>query len=136
MSMAIYKSGQGYWTRIMSACGFGLLVLLGSVWLYRQIYERGGAGVTVQYVAFGAGLLFGIVGFSIIYLYCGLKPRSVDFLVATEGEMKKVNWSTRREIVGSTILVIIIAFVIAAICALLDLFWAFLMGKAGVLQST
>lgn len=134
MSLAIYKSGQGYWTRIMSACGFGLLVLLGSIWLYRQIFERGGAGVTVQYVAFGVGLAFAIVGGAFIYWYCGIKPRTVDFLVATEGEMKKVNWSTRREIVGSTILVIIFSFVIATVCALLDLGWAALMTSIHVLD--
>jgi hypothetical protein len=27
----------------------------------------------------------------------------VDFMIATEGELKKVNWSTRREIVGSDV---------------------------------
>jgi len=132
--MAIYKSGQGYWTRIMSATGFGLLTLLGAVWLYRQIYERGGAGVTVQYAAAGAALIFGLAGFLFIYIYCGLKPRSVDFLVATEGEMKKVNWSTRREVMGSTLLVIIISGVIAGFCALLDVAWAALMTAIGVLQ--
>jgi len=135
VSMAIYKSGQGYWTRIMSACGFGLLTLLGAVWLYRQIFERGGAGVTVQYIAFGAGLAFALLGGWLVYWYCGIKPRTVDFLVATEGEMKKVNWSTRREIVGSTILVIIFSSVIAAVCALLDVGWAALMTWINVLDA-
>lgn len=136
MSLAIYKSGQGYWTRIMSACGFGLLTLLGAVWLYRQIYERGGAGVTVQYVAFASALAFALIGGILIYWYCGIKQRTVDFLVATEGEMKKVNWSTRREIVGSTVLVLLISFVLAAVCALLDVVWAAAMTGLGVLQSS
>ncbi|MBX3355824.1 MAG: preprotein translocase subunit SecE [Phycisphaeraceae bacterium] len=136
MSLAVYKSGQGYWTRIMSGCGFGLMVLLGAVWLYRQIHDGGGASVTVQYVAFVVGLLFAVIGGATVYYLIGVKPKTVDFLVATEGEMKKVNWSTRREIVGFTILVLIISFVIATVCALLDVVWAFIMGQAGVLQAT
>ena len=50
----------------------------------------------------------------------GRNPRSVDFLIATEGEMKKVNWSTRREIVGSTLVVIGIALVISLFCWIWD----------------
>ena len=50
--------------------------------------------------------VFGLVGYWLI----GRRARSVDFLIATEGEMKKVNWSTRREVVGSTIIVLIISF--------------------------
>ena len=29
-SKGIYKSGQGYWVRLMSAIGFGVIVALGS----------------------------------------------------------------------------------------------------------
>ncbi len=35
MQSSIYKKGQGYWTRLMSTVGFGLLVLLGAVWLFQ-----------------------------------------------------------------------------------------------------
>jgi len=56
-----------------------------------------------------------------------VKPKSVDFLIATEGEMKKVNWSTRREVVGSTAAVIVTAIVIAVFCFGIDraFFWFF-----------
>jgi preprotein translocase SecE subunit len=37
----------------------------------------------------------------------------VDFLVATETEMKKVSWSSRAELVGSTAVVIVTVFVLA-----------------------
>lgn len=136
MSLAIYKSGQGYWTRIVSAAGFGLLVLLAAIWLSKQIDAQGGASVTVRYVSFGAALAVALIGGALIYLFVGVKPRTVDFLVATEGEMKKVNWSTRREIVGSTILVLIISFVIATLLALLDTLWASVMTFLKVLPPT
>jgi preprotein translocase SecE subunit len=41
--------------------------------------------------------------------------------------MKKVNWSTRKEIVGSTVVVICLAAGIAGFCKAVDLifFWLF-----------
>ncbi|MBM4112475.1 MAG: preprotein translocase subunit SecE [Phycisphaerae bacterium] len=134
MSMSIYKSGQGYWTRIMSVVGFGLLVVLGAVWLFDQIDSRGVGGVTTRYVAFGVSLAAALVGAVLIYYYCGVNQRTVDFFVATEGEMKKVNWSTRREIVGSTALVIIISATLAIVCWMLDTLWAIAMRSIGVLE--
>ena len=43
------------------------------------------------------------------------RPKSADFLIATEGEMKKVSWSSRKEIVGSTKVVIVTTFIMAVI---------------------
>ena len=37
MAVGIYKQGQGYWVRLMSAIGFGLLSLMGVAWLWDQI---------------------------------------------------------------------------------------------------
>ncbi|MEO0513015.1 MAG: preprotein translocase subunit SecE [Planctomycetota bacterium] len=57
-------------------------------------------------------ILFG--AFGILYFVGSSKP-SAEFLIATDGEMKKVNWSTRREVLGSTGVVIFAAFLIAAL---------------------
>jgi len=35
-SEAIYKSGQGYWTRMVSAAGFGLLLAQGTFWIWTK----------------------------------------------------------------------------------------------------
>jgi len=43
------------------------------------------------------------------------RPKTADFLIATEGEMKKVSWSSKKEIVGSTKVVIITSFIVAGI---------------------
>ena len=51
---------------------------------------------------------------------------SCDFLIATEGEMKKVNWSTRREIWGSTKVVIVFTLFLAFLLFSVDIvFWSF-----------
>ena len=41
-------------------------------------------------------------------------PRFADFLIATESEMKKVSWSSRAELVGSTVVVIVTVLILAA----------------------
>ncbi|OHB67799.1 MAG: preprotein translocase subunit SecE [Planctomycetes bacterium RBG_13_60_9] len=44
-----------------------------------------------------------------------------DFLVAAEGELKKVNWSSRKEIAVSTIVVIIVVIAMAVLLGATDL---------------
>ena len=136
MSVGIYKQGQGYWVRLMSSIGFGLLIMMGVMWLWDQlagvqigtlesVYVQGGVSVLVVAIC-------GIIGYYLI----GRKPKLVDFMIATEGEMRKVNWSTRREIVGSTILVILLTLFIAIFCQIADLVFSAFFQWGGVLQST
>ena len=83
MSLQIYKKGQGYWTRMMTAIAVGLLVVMGGVWLWdslegvrignlQPIYFQAGAFVLVT-------AIFGLLGYYLI----GCKPKFVDFLIAT-----------------------------------------------------
>ena len=47
--------------------------------------------------------------------------RAADFMIATEGEMKKVSWSSRKEIIGSTKVVIVTSLLMGVILFLVDL---------------
>ena len=136
MSVGIYKQGQGYWVRLMSAIGFGLLVMMGVIWLWDQlagfrfgtlepVYVQGGTSVIVIAIC-------GLIGYQLI----GRKPKFIDFMIATEGEMRKVNWSTRREIFGSTILVILLTLLIAVFCKVADLAFSAFFQWIDVLQSS
>ncbi len=49
------------------------------------------------------------------------KPKFADFLIATEGEMKKVSWSNRSELIGSTTVVIVTIAILGVFIALADL---------------
>jgi preprotein translocase subunit SecE len=49
------------------------------------------------------------------------KPRMADFMIATEGEMKKVSWSSKREVIGSTKVVIFTTFALALILFAVDI---------------
>lgn len=116
----MYKKGQGYWTRMMTAIGSGLLTLMGAVWLWDMLAGvRLGTLETIYVQAGSSVILVAVFGYLTYYLV-GRKPKVVDFLIATEGEMKKVNWSTRREIMGSTWVVIGLTMVVALIISVLD----------------
>lgn len=84
------------------------------------------AGVT------GGIMLFGAVA---VYWFVASNRRSVDFLINTDGEMRKVNWSTRKEIIGSTQVVIVAAFLIAAILFIIDVSFQQFFQFVGVLES-
>lgn len=211
MSGAIYKQGQGYWVRVLTAIFVGGIVLAGAAWAFNQaaairlpqptqrvglaavrgdapqagtiveIFETrdgqriktgsavvdsftpqgtGTAELIVRDVAMDSGSLLipssatiqaaagldgsaqalraeissavgitifepiylqaGIsglillVGAIFIYYFVGLRKPAVDFLIATDGEMKKVHWSTRKEIQGSTVVVVVATLLLAA----------------------
>ncbi len=43
------------------------------------------------------------------------RPRNAEFLIATDTEMKKVNWTSRAELIGSTKVVIFFMMLIAVL---------------------
>ena len=135
MSIGIYKQGQGYWVRLMSAIGYGLIIMMGAVWLWDQLQGIQVGEMESVYVQGAVAILvvgfFGLIGYYLI----GRKPKIVEFMISTEGEMRKVNWSTRREIMGSTILVILLTLFIALFCQLADLAFSAFFQWADVLQT-
>lgn len=75
-----------------------------------------------------------LIGAAVVYWFCALRPSSVDFLINTDMEMKKVNWSTRKDITGSTWVVISFAVIIAAFIFFADFVMQALFRSIGVLQ--
>lgn len=133
---AIYKPGQGYYTRLISAIGWGLLVLMGVSWLWEQLATISLFGQEGVYTAAGGAILFAGIGGFVLYWLIGRKPKVVDFMIATEGELKKVNWSSRREVLGSTWVVIGLTLFIAALLFGYDFVFAALFRAAGVLKTS
>jgi preprotein translocase SecE subunit len=240
MAFSIYKSGQGYWTRMLTAVGAGVLVLAGVAWLWNLLGSLGNnsqaeapasavaaslaewgrehnnadlasvrgigrverspgdantvtvttndtparnipvsfatfteafqraqkrtspdvtpapivqpdvidvanLGNTVQvsqadfvarnrlYLQAAAAVLL-IVGFGLLLFYLLNKPRIVDFMIATEAEMRKVSWPSRREIIGSTWVVIAGTAMLAVLLLLIDLGFTWFFTRIGVLD--
>ena len=77
----------------MSAIGYGLLMLMGLVWVFELTNTFRIGNLEQIYVQMVMVIVVGLVfGFLAYYLF-GRKPAVVEFMIATEGEMKKVNWS-------------------------------------------
>lgn len=212
--LSMYKPGQGYWTRMMSAIFFGVLVAGGALWLSNQISAmrvptdswnytvsstegfaparevklvrsgtelgsafvrsvdgstlvlenltmRSGEVATASEIQISAegvqpveaeslvvvpkfertylqgGVAAGVllIGAIIVLWFCYSNKRFSEFLIATEGEMKKVNWSSRREVFGSTWVVIAISVMIATLLFVTDLLFQFLAKSIDLIQT-
>ncbi|MFI4880972.1 MAG: preprotein translocase subunit SecE [Phycisphaerales bacterium JB064] len=223
MAFAIYKPGQGYWTRTMTAVFAGVLVLAAAAWLYGQalliplpdrawttsygtaasfsagqqvellgeagLGERavlgtasvetvqaasnGGSVTLVDYqltgdatrgqiqalrpqggqvVPISGGGVRGVpvvqriyvqgafvvvtvlIGAAFIVYFVAMKKGSVDFLIATDGEMRKVNWSTRKDIINSTWVVIGASLLLGVYLFGFDTIFAMFFKAIGVLD--
>ena len=104
---------------MMSAISGGTIILMGVGWLAQQITTMGFNEKTIYVQGITAAVVIAVLGWFLCYLVY-MKPKTGDFLIATEGEMKKVNWSTKREIIGSTWVVIGLTMLIAVIIFILD----------------
>ncbi len=231
MSVGVYKPGQGYWVRVLTAIFAGALVLSGAMWAWNQastyvppkptytlnlaavdgtlaegvqvdLYQPGAsvesedeligtatvesfltgdartgsaiisnirmnddqivesarsvvnenivgqdapfraevvsavgiAAFDVIYVQASVAGVIILIGAVLIYLFVAMQRRTVEFLIATDGEMKKVNWSTRKEVQGSTMVVVIASFLLAMIIFVIDYGFGAFFKLIGVLQ--
>ena len=72
--------------------------------------------------------------FAFVFRLVGQNRGTVEFLIATEGEMKKVNWSTRKEVIGATKVVIVTVLALGFLLFFVNLFFLFLFETIGVLR--
>jgi preprotein translocase SecE subunit len=233
MGVALYKPGQGYWVRVMTAVGAGIITLATAAWLWKQVElvplpttawnvsltavtqtgaapkagdevdlleseaegaqarvigharvkeftprsdnggqlvltdanmnekfdptaakrvvapaggeaapafnaaVRGIQGVKIVELLYVQAMVAGVViliGSILTYWLVGIKPPTADFMIATDAEMKKVNWSTKREVYGSTMVVIGASVLMATFLFLSDTLFSQFFRAIGVLQ--
>jgi len=116
MVFDIYKRGQGKYTRLYSAFGAALVVGLGCLQLYKKLQAWDLGLWTETMVPAGLFVALGLLIFWLVN-----KPTIADFMVAAESEMKKVSWSSRKEIVVSTFIVIVLVIILAVFLGVTDL---------------
>ena len=116
MIFTIYKRGQGKYTRLCSAFGAAIIAGLGCLQLYNRL-QATDLGLWVETMV-PAGL-FVVLALFISWLMN--KPSVADFMIAAEGEMKKVSWSSRQEIAVSTFIVIVVVIILAGLLGATDL---------------
>ncbi|MFM9994596.1 MAG: preprotein translocase subunit SecE [Phycisphaerales bacterium] len=230
MAFGLYKAGQGYWVRVLTAATAGVLVLAASAWAWGQMalfsdaipvptwrivvnpvtggapavgqrvtllgdldtakpglekigaadvlaMEPRSAGVALRigkvaleperssfagatridavtegavagtvidargepvfqplYLQAAGALLVMLPGAFVIYWLVGSRPGTAEFLIATDGEMKKVNWSTRKGVIDSTWVVILWSVLLAGGLFIVDIAFSKVFTLIGVLQ--
>jgi len=117
MAFDVYKRGQGKYTRLCSAFGAAIVAGLGCLQLYKKLQGWDLGLWTETMVPAGLFVALGLL----IFWLVGKKASIADFMIAAEGEMKKVSWSSRKEIAVSTFIVIVLVILLAILLGVTDL---------------
>jgi preprotein translocase SecE subunit len=151
-SLEIYKKGQGIYSRVVVGIALGVLDLFASVSLYGVLVDlpnvAGNAKIPLVDIDLTWGLISAVVlfvflgfliGVFVVGFETGIKwldksgKGVVEFLIDTQGELQKVSWPTKYELVGSTAVVIVSVVVIGVFILGVDWFVSMIMGYIGVL---
>lgn len=137
---AIYKRGQGYWTRLGTALGVALLLAVFAYFVHAQSTQilnqtRNGSQFAASNGRFALGIMLGAIFLGgLLAWWLMNRPRNVDFLIATDAEMKKVNWTSRKQLWGSTKVVIMFMLLLVGVLFLFDVISGTLLYLVGVVQ--
>lgn len=124
MAIEIYKKSQGKNTRLVSSIVVAAICCIGCYRLYEILLATDLNPWVQTMVPAGLFVLFCILIFWLVN-----RPALADFLILAEGEMKKVSWSSRKEIVVSTIVVISVVVIMAVLLGVVDLFFTWFFGE-------
>jgi preprotein translocase SecE subunit len=148
----VYRKGFGLYSRIAVGVALGILALFASVSLYNALIELPDIAEGVNVPLVGIGLTWGLLSSFALFVFLGffvcvfvagletgLRPidnggrKTVEFLIDTQGELQKVSWPTRYELVGSTAVVIVSIVVIGIFVLGVDWVVSVAMKYIGVL---
>jgi preprotein translocase subunit SecE len=120
----VYKRNQGRVARQVTCAAVWVAVCLGA---WRLWLALPGDSAT-RYLVAGVVALVGIwLGYRLVNI-----PQFADFLIAVEAEMTKVSWPSGGELIRSSLVVIIVIFLLAAILFAYDLIWQTVFKWIGV----
>jgi preprotein translocase subunit SecE len=123
LSLRLYKRTQGRMVRQTTMFSMIIIVLL-IAWRARKtlvgLTDIDGWNIGIPLGVLVLGLWF---SFRIVHL-----PRFADFLIAVEAEMNKVSWPSTTELIKSSLVVIIVIFLLTGILFGYDLLWRAVLG--------
>ncbi len=120
MELKIYKRGQGYYTRLITGIASFTIVAIGCFVLFNLLALK---NMWIRaFVPAAVCAAFGLLIFWIVN-----KPSIADFMISAEGEVKKVSWSSRKEITASTIVVIVVVVFMALLLFSADWIFVFIL---------
>ncbi len=138
----VYKRSQGRITRQVTFAVIAVATAL-AAWkmntsgMVSSFFDTFGGNAssffnsTLDYFVPGFVLALGIwIGYRVVNL-----PSFADFLIAVEAEMNKVSWPSRSELYRSSVVVIVVIFLLAGILFGFDFIWQTFFRWIGVLYS-
>ena len=125
--VSLYKPMQGWYARVYTALGLGVILVLGLWRLYEVVHDASPA--TRFGVPAAVGAVLGWILFRLVQY-----PPFVEFLIATEAEMNKVSWTSRDDLYRATSVVLATVFLMALFLFGVDWLWSNMLQLIGVLK--
>ena len=125
----LFKPMQGWYARVWTAVGLGLVVVAGAYRIHEASLEYSlgwRLGIPAAFAAVLGWVVFRIVHF----------PPFAEFLIATEAEMNKVSWTSKDDLIRATTVVLMTVLLMAVYLFVVDTLWTFILRLIGVLQFT
>jgi preprotein translocase SecE subunit len=125
----------GIWTLVTHKSLEGLVNNM-NAWVLWLPFSGGQGLVLLQDIRFTVPILL-TVG-TIWFAYRAVNwPTFADFLIATEAEMNKVSWTTRKRLVQDTMVVLVTVFLFTLFLFVVDVSWGWILSRPviGVLKT-
>jgi preprotein translocase subunit SecE len=115
-----YKRSQGRIARQLTFAAIAAVFVV-AAW---RMSDRGGDVYRQFLIPLAVVAVGGWIAFRIVNI-----PRFADFLISVEAEMNKVSWPSRSELYRSSMVVIVVIFLLTGILFAYDLILKFIVGK-------
>jgi preprotein translocase subunit SecE len=128
MAVGLYKRNQGKLSRQLTAAAILAAVVLAawamSITLLSDLENNYRYGIALAIGLIGAWFAYRIVNY----------PVFADFLIDVEGEMLKVSWPSKDELVRATSVVLVVGLLLALLLFAYDVIWQQVLRWIKVLQ--
>ena len=128
VSAELYKPRQGWYARLYTGLGLGVVVVLGLYRVFGALADSTST-VTAYAVPTALGVAIGWVIFRVLQY-----PPFVEFLIATEAEMNKVSWTSKDDLYRATSVVLVTVTLMAVYLFAVDWVWSALLQWLHVLR--
>jgi preprotein translocase SecE subunit len=146
-NIAPYKKNQGQRVRrgtilgilVLAACGIYTLLAHRTLetgpehWQVTIPFTEGKTWIILPDLRFTVPILLAGAALWIAYRVVNY-PVFADFLIATEAELNKVSWTSRKRLIQDTIVVLVTVILLTVFLFFVDQLWARVLTRIGVVQ--
>ena len=126
----IYRPHQGGWVRLGTAVASALFIGATALFLAYDVSTsaKWSSKLTIIIVSLW------VLGSAALAWWAQNKAMHVEFIIDTDSEMKKVNWTSRKELIGSTKVVILFMLIMSTMLFFIDIVFQLFFFSINVLK--